>query len=433
MKEIIADPALFRNESLEKTKRYLDDSVKKGIITKSDETLIINYLMFRASRNAVPHTIHGISTALVKMRAYIKTEYRQVNIGKLQEAITAFNSGKIPNDARVHPGRAYKPNTKLGYINELKGFLKWSSEKGYSKLKVSDIESIKGPKADSQTFGPQDILKKEEIEAVIKACDNVRDRAFIAGLFDGGFRAIELCTMTWGDLHWSESEEHKERFIVVAHTNKKTGIPRRVMLTRSGAFLSEWRNAYSSYTGGAEPEGENAIFVNRDGVSFGYNTAYKMILKLRKKVKEQGIDLDKKLKLHQFRRANITHEANDGRPISHICQEKWGKSYSPMITRYNQPGEEAIDDSKCEITGVPSKRKYVRREKVLEPIECSNCRYINKPLNNFCAKCGAALTEEARATLAATKARAHSDPLYADLKVKFDKLAMEFMEIKKGK
>ncbi|WAC06017.1 MAG: site-specific integrase [Methanoregula sp.] len=397
MKEIIADPALFRNETPKKIEQYLIDQIDKGIITSDDNVLISKYIKARAASSATPHTIHGIAVILVKMRRYIPIEYRKITIEKLQEGITALNTSKISDSSKVHPGRTYKPNTRINYINELKGFLKWSSEKGFNKLKVSDIESIKAPKADSQTFGPQDILKKEEIEAVIRACDNVRDMAFISALYDGGFRAIELSTMEWGDLHWSESEEHKERFIVVAHTNKKTGTPRRVMLTRSGAFLNDWKNQYRSYTG-AEPEGENVIFVSRDGKPWSYNTGHKLILKLRKKVKEQGIDLDKKLKLHQFRRANITHESDDKRPISHICKEKWGKSYSPMILRYNQPGDEAIDDSKCEVSGVPTKRKYVKREKVLEPVVCPNpkCGFVNKPLNDYCARCGAALSEEAR-------------------------------------
>src|SRR5512139_808962 len=85
--------------------------------------------------------------------------------------------------------------------------------------------------------------------------------------------------------------------------------------------------------------GDNFVFLARSNKQFTFVTANHMINRIKVKLLAQGHKWAEKLALHQFRRASITHASNEGRPIAHVCQDAWGKSYSTQIKRYNKPGQ----------------------------------------------------------------------------------------------
>ena len=117
-----------------------------------------------------------------------------------------------------------------------------------------------------------------------------------------------------------------------------------------------------------------------------------------------------RIKLHQFRRASITHDSNKGRPISHICMEKWGRSYSPRIERYAKPGEEDIANSKREATGVQPKRKYEKKSTAMQPIQCQDCGTVNGPTLKYCGICGRSLTGEGLTKMERMKRDVYENP-----------------------
>lgn len=63
------------------------------------------------------------------------------------------------------------------------------------------------------------------------------------------------------------------------------------------------------------------------------------------------------------------------------------------VLRRGSPGAERSTDEQAGVTP-PGKKK---RSKALEPIRCPRCATVNGPTDNFCRKCGFALTEEATA------------------------------------
>jgi hypothetical protein len=263
------------------------------------------------------------------------------------------------------------------------------AKNNYSSIPLSEINSIKLPGRNKNVFTAKDILTEEEIKEILDNCLSIRDRAFVSMLYDGGFRGIELCLMAWKDLTIDDEAIH-------ARTNEKTGFERRVYLTFSRESLLKWKEEYSHKWG--KPESDNAVFVTGEGKPFRYSAARMILERLKERMlKKKGVEFKKKMSLHQFRRASITHEADKGRPLTHICMEKWGRSYSPMIEIYTKPGEDEIRNSKFVAAGIEQpKRKYEKRKNVLVPIQCPSCFYINEPTSHFCNKCATALTEEAK-------------------------------------
>jgi integrase len=302
---------------------------------------------------------------------------------KIYAGINKFKTGGR------HNGKPYAINTQVLYLVNLRTFITWAAEKGDIPAPLEEILKIRIPKANKMTFSAGDILTEEEVKAVLDCCPTTRDRAFVAMLYDGGLRTKELCTLAWKDLDFINDD------IVTAQTVVKTGVFRKVPLFMCREYLIAWRNAYPG-----DPSGNNAVFVNRYREPFVYSTAHELMKRIGKRVKDlKGIDMGSRLKLHQFRRASITHDVNKNRPISHICMEKWGRSYSPMIERYAKPGEAEILNSKIEASGVEKiKRKYEKKRGAMQPIQCPKCGMVNPPTNRHCGTCGRGLTEDAVAT-----------------------------------
>ena len=289
----------------------------------------------------------------------------------------------------VHDGvnqirEKYSTNTAIQYISTMKTFLKWMIETKKSRLDTIVIDKIKLPKPNKMSFGPGDILSEEEVRILIRCCRTPRNKAILAMLYDGGFRAVDIALMTWADLDFDLSQDR-----ITAQTDAKTGVPRKVSLATCKQYLIDWRNAYPGVATGIAP-----LFVTVHGTPMKYSTILSVVQKVTDEAHKRGVGPEKRLGLHQFRRASITHEGNKGRPIAHVCMEKFGKPYSPMIERYMKPSEGDIANSKMEMLGIEPKREYKKRKTAMMPTQCPACGFVNAPGIAYCGKCGHGLSED---------------------------------------
>lgn len=55
-----------------------------------------------------------------------------------------------------------------------------------------DLTRIRAPPIETMTYSAEQLLTEDEIRRLIEACQSSRDRAFIATLYEGGFRPREL-------------------------------------------------------------------------------------------------------------------------------------------------------------------------------------------------------------------------------------------------
>lgn len=125
----------------------------------------------------------------------------------------------------------FKDWTKHLYKVSIKKFYKvLNGGEEYRK----EVKWIKCNFRNSDRILPEDLLTHEEVKKMIETAEHPRDKAFIAVLYDGGFRIGEIASLRMKDV---VADEYGAQVIV----DGKTGM-RRVRLIASAPYLLEWLN-----------------------------------------------------------------------------------------------------------------------------------------------------------------------------------------------
>lgn len=91
--------------------------------------------------------------------------------------------------------RGIAPMTVRAYVRAVKTFLRWLFAEG---LMPQDImQNVPMPKAPKQILPA---FRTEEIQSLVMACRDLRDRAAVLLLLDTGVRAAEFCNLRIGDV-----------------------------------------------------------------------------------------------------------------------------------------------------------------------------------------------------------------------------------------
>lgn len=125
-------------------------------------------------------------------------------------------------------GRDIAEATKADYRIILKRFYKWLNGGEYPNC----VDWISTTLKKSNSKLPKNMLTEDDIDELLEASKNGRDRALIAVLWETGARIGELIDLTVRDL-----EDHHHGMKVVI--DGKTG-PRRLLLISSVPHLQSW-------------------------------------------------------------------------------------------------------------------------------------------------------------------------------------------------
>ena len=255
------------------------------------------------------------------------------------------------------------------YKKVLRSFWKWMNE-GETPDTVAWISISSG----GNDKLPQDLLTKEDVEAQIDACNNARDKALVALIWETGARIGELIDVTVGDL---EDRKHGMKITI----NGKTG-SRRLPLVESVPHLNKWLNEHPN------PEKDAPLWckiqqAGDDGLSYRY-IRDKV---LRKTLEEAGID--KESNPHHYRHSRASYLAGQ-MTESQLCAFMGWEVGSDVPSRYVHLNGRDIDNAYDQMYGL------VEEEDEEEPsvVECPRCEELNNPGDKFCARCGFALERE---------------------------------------
>ena len=292
-----------------------------------------------------------------------------------------LNSGiRRLREARIKGGRPYRQNTVRDFIEILKTFYRRLSNRGYSTIRLSDINELRAPATDMMVRTASDIFSPDEVRAMVRACQNSRDRALIACLFDGGLRTKEVAMMTWGEVKFDEIG-------AVVSTRMKTKWPRRVRLIPSAKYLSRWRNDFPG-----DPTGDTLVFCTREGRALTWTGVG---AQLRRIASRAGIT--KRITPHLFRHSRITDLIRRGVSKTAIEMMMWGHVGTNQITTYAHLTDIDLDAALLDSYGI--RRKEPATARAMDPRECPRCASINRPTDAFCEVCGAPLTGEVAMTM----------------------------------
>jgi len=375
----------------------MDRSFEKGLdqetITEDDERLIRDYIAEKKGSNKKlsASRVNKIVSILVNFRRFLKTPYRDAEIGEVFTAIDDLKNGDSIK------GRAFAQNSLNSYLRITKPFLQWMIENGHSTLPEKKINKIQAPSVDCETTHPDQILTPDEIAQLIKACRHPRDRALVSVLYESGVRVGELARLRWRDAVFDDLG------VKLYVDDQKTGKRRYSRLTMSREALASWRNV-SPQTSPDDP-----VFVNlQNGDPLEYVTVLRLLERLQK-----ATGIPKRITPHLFRKSRITHMVRQNYQESVIKESMWGNVGTDMFRTYVRLAESDIDDEFLARAGVTQAK--TKTENPLAPRPCSACHTVNAPTSNYCSKCGQPLTEEAKASLQAVTRAVEADPLYRHL------------------
>ena len=96
----------------------------------------------------------------------------------------------------------YAEWTKIDHKTALKKFYKWL--RNTEDVYPPEVRWIKTTMKRSSTKLPEEILNQEEVKKLIAACTNLRDRAFVATLYESGCRIAELLDLKLRNIEFDE-------------------------------------------------------------------------------------------------------------------------------------------------------------------------------------------------------------------------------------
>lgn len=366
----------FHRMNLAYAEQSIDNGVKDDILTERDAALIEEYTMeLRAAKSVSVGRVMKITSTLVSWRRYLKTPFAECTATDLYRGIEAMKEARPC-------GRPYKQNTRRDFILILKQFYHWLNENEHSAIPSARIKMITAPKADSMTKTAEQLLTSEEVRAMITACQSSRDRAMLAALYEGGFRAKEIGVMSWDQIAFDEVG-------VKINVNLKTEKPRYIRLVAATQYLLAWRNDYPF-----EPSGEALVFLSQQNKPLKYAAVLKQVRKIAARA-----EISKNVTLHLFRHSRITHLIQLGYSEAIIKKMMWGDINTTMFKTYVHLCDTDTDNEIYKQEGIVNREESDRDAMALQ--QCHNCFEINAPTATFCQKCGQPLFEEARISLEA--------------------------------
>jgi len=402
-----------------KYREYSTNALSKAVvskkITQDDADLILEFVQeVKANTKKISAArTFKLTITLIHLREFFSQPFRESSIKDVYAARDRIEQAKTKG------GTTFKQNTTADFVRFMKRFYLWMVEEGKSKIPEKKLRAIKPPAYVYDTKKAEDLFTKDEIHAMLKACQTSRDRAIISILYDGALRVGEVGTLRWNQVEFTDWDATlKVKF--------KTEKIRTIPLFMARDYLSQWKNDYPG-----EPSGDNFVFLTSGG---GRNRTgrnqlqYAGIAKQIKTLAERA-KITKKITPHLFRHSKITHLIQDGGQESIIKMLGWGHTSTGMLDKcYLHLTGRDVTKEMARLAGVQIEE--IPRSKVLEPRQCPRCGHINPPTLQWCAVCCIELTEEARQKVKTATEQAELLPEYKILMQRVEEMQLEIIALK---
>jgi len=299
-----------------------------------------------------------------RVRKYVSTFY---TIFKLDPTLDLKTAGeKELKDLMVEVNNSQ-------YSEWTKTDLRIAIKKFYKTLNGGDeypkkVRWIKTTMKNNRKKLPDDLLSKEQVEQLIKACSNERDRALISILYEGGLRI--------GELHALRIKHFKfgDYGVKVTIPEGKTG-PRVIPIIESERYLRNWLEAHPF----KDPDSPMWVKMEQNknkAVVMNYDTIRMMI---RKKAARSGVP-QSKVNPHNFRHSRCTHLAKN-LTEAQMCQYfGWVQGSNQAATYVHLSGRD-LDKTIMQMHGLVEVKEEVEAKK------CPRCGRMNPPKTKLCVQC----------------------------------------------
>jgi site-specific recombinase XerD len=265
----------------------------------------------------------------------------------------------------------YKDWTKQGFKVALKKFYKWlRGTPNYPE----EVSWIKTSIRKNKHLLPEQLLTADDVQRMVDAAKNPRDKALITTLYDTGIRIGELLKLTIGHVTF-------DRYGVQLIVNGKTGM-RRVRGVLCTAALRRWLEEHPKRKRPNAP-----LWIDRYGNPMTYEEAR---MAIRKVAQRAGIT--KPINPHSFRHSRATWLANKLTEAQMKEHFGWTQS-SDMASIYVHLAGRDVDKALLKAYGVVMEEE--KEEKVELTRICPRCGEVAAASAKFCPRCSLALDVEA--------------------------------------
>jgi integrase len=278
----------------------------------------------------------------------------------------------------------YAPRSYNDWIDKTRRFFKWFYDKEglcYWCGKTLDahvkpcLKQLKYPKPVDHLkkrngikpiHQAVDLLSHDEVNEILDACENIRQRCYFHILWETGFRPRELCLVDY------ESVKPKDEGFLITLRYSKTDV-RTIWLLESRNDLDLLLKQH--------PYKAGPLFWHNNPKKKGIPLFPKYfayhLLKLQK-----NTNIKKPLQLYLFRKSRATLLAKKGWNQSQIEKYMGWSAGSPVLSTYIRLAEEDIYDRQRQDAGLRPKE-----EEQSPMIRCPWCESINERSNTLCFSC----------------------------------------------
>lgn len=259
--------------------------------------------------------------------------------------------------------KEYSDSTLYFYRSILKKFL------GYISPEMARNVKLKMKKKE-----PPNILTQKEVEALIDACRNTRDRALISFLYESGCRKGELLSIR------IENVALTEYGAIVTIPKGKTG-SRTIPIVYSASYLRQWIDVHPTKHDNTSPL-FCSLYAPHNTVTFSGLTHMFELLKERTGIK-------KSVYCHLFRHSRATHMATKYTEQEMKKLLGWTAG-SDMAAVYVSLSQRDVLNAVLRENGIETKE---RENNTLKVEKCPRCKQVNPEALNYCGICGFPLKE----------------------------------------
>lgn len=297
----------------------------------------------------------------------------------------------------------YAEWTKHDYKVTVKKFFRW-----YRKCEdqyPDEVKWIRTTMKKNRTKLPEELLTAQEVESLIAAALTVRDKAFLASLYESGCRISELL-----NLKMKQVNKHSHGFQITVIGKKG---PRRMLLISSAPYIAEWINQHPKRN---DPQSPLWITADYRAKSINYG---RICVILRNAAKRAGVN--KAVNPHNFRHSRATHLAQHLTEAQMNEYMGWVQG-SDMPSTYVHLSGRDIDNALLRLNNIPVSDDD-KKKNDFSLRKCLKCQLKNPPANKFCSRCGNILDEKVaheimRESLERTQADNIMDKLIQDPEVR---------------
>lgn len=347
----------------------------KESVPEPNKTKLLDFHKHLLTEELTLGRISCLMGTMYRISIFLKHKpFDELTKNDIIELIEKIKNMKTKKCGKVIKKEGYADKTVEGYKSTIKKFWKWLKSTDDFPPEVSWIKR----KKIKNNMLPKDIWTPEEVNKIAGLVSNIRDKAFILGLFGTGCRIGEFLSMQRRDIVFDKYGCH----LLV---EGKTG-SRRVRMTPSATVaLASWLDVNPNKDQNSPVWVNNQIRKEIPSKGLSYAWAHRL---LRDMAKRAGID--KPIRPHLMRHSLATYYAP--RLTEAVMNEHfgWAQGGRTAATYMHLSGKQ-VDD---QILAVFGKKKIdPDSNKAVDVVKCKRCGVDNTPSSIECSKCNFPLAE----------------------------------------